>query len=106
MEFHHEPVMLKEVLQWLDVKPGGVYLDGTLGGGGHSEAILKRAGEGASLYGIDRDPAAIEAASRRLADYPGFHPIRGNFHDVMELLQEAGAPKLDGALLDLGVSSH
>ncbi len=106
MEFRHEPVLLQEVLQWLDVKPGGVYADGTLGGGGHSEAILQKAREGGVLYGIDRDPAAIEAASRRLANYPGFHPIRGNFHDVKELLKEAGAPKLDGALLDLGVSSH
>ena len=106
MEFRHEPVLLKEVLQWLDVKPGGAYADGTLGGGGHSEAILQKAGESGSLYGIDRDPAAIGAASRRLSAYPGFHAIRGNFHDVKELLKDAGAPKLDGALLDLGVSSH
>lgn len=106
MEFRHEPVMLNEVLQWLQVKQGGVYLDGTLGGGGHSEAILQKAGEGGILYGIDRDKAAIAAASLRLAAYPGFHPIRGNFHDVKELLKVADAPMLDGALLDLGVSSH
>ena len=106
MEFRHEPVLLQEVLHWLDAKPGGVYADGTLGGGGHSEAILQKAGEYGALYGIDRDPAAIGAASRRLANYPGFHPIRGNFHEVKQLLAEAGAPKLDGALLDLGVSSH
>ncbi len=106
MEFRHEPVMLAEVLQWLNVIPGGVYADGTLGGGGHSEAILQKAENSGSLYGIDRDPAAIEAASRRLSAYPGFHPIRGNFHEAKELLKAAGAPKLDGALLDLGVSSH
>ena len=106
MEFHHEPVLRNEVLQWLDVKPGGAYLDGTLGGGGHSEAILIAAGEGGILYGIDRDRAAIDAASKRLGTYPGFHPIRGNFHDAKELLKTAGAEKLDGALLDLGVSSH
>ena len=106
MEFRHEPVLLNEVLQWLDVRPGGAYADGTLGGGGHSEVILKIAGEGGALYGIDRDPAAIEAASGRLLGHPGFHPIRGNFHDVKALLMEAGAPKLDGALIDLGVSSH
>ena len=106
MEFHHEPVMLSEVLTWLDVKPGGVYADGTLGGGGHSAAILQKAGESGILYGIDRDKAAIDAASTRLEAYLGFHPIRGNFHDVKELLNGAGAPKLDGALLDLGVSSH
>ncbi len=106
MEFYHEPVMLSEVLTWLDVKPGGVYADGTLGGGGHSAAIMQKAGESGILYGIDRDKAAIEAASRKLEAYPGFQPIRGNFHDVKELLKEAGAPKLDGALLDLGVSSY
>ncbi len=106
MEFRHEPVMLNEVLQWLDARPGGAYADGTLGGGGHSEAILKVVGDSGSLYGIDRDPAAIEAASGRLKAYPGFHAIRGNFHDVKALLLEAGAPKLDGVLIDLGVSSH
>lgn len=106
MEFRHEPVMLKEVLLWLHIKPGGAYADGTLGGGGHSEAILQNAGEGGVLYGIDRDKAAIDAASKRLEAYPGFQPIRGNFHDVKELLKAAGAPKLDGALLDLGVSSY
>lgn len=106
MEFYHEPVMLSEVLTWLDVMPGGVYADGTLGGGGHSAAIMQKAGESGILYGIDRDKAAIEAASRKLEAYPGFQPIRGNFHDVKELLKEAGAPKLDGALLDLGVSSY
>ncbi len=106
MEFRHEPVMLGEVLHWLAVKPGGAYADGTLGGGGHSAAILRTAGEGGSLYGIDRDPAAIAAASLRLGAYPGFHALKGNFHDAKELLGEAGAPPLDGALLDLGVSSH
>ena len=106
MEFYHVPVMLSEVLEWLDPKPGGIYADGTLGGGGHSEAILRLAGEGASLYGIDRDTAAIAAASRRLDTYPDFHPIHGNFHEAKELLTQAHAPLLNGALLDLGVSSH
>ncbi len=106
MEFHHEPVMLSEVLEWLAPRPGGIYADGTLGGGGHSEAILRLAGEGAFLYGIDRDTSAIAAASRRLQGYPGFHPIHGNFHEAKELLADVHAPFLDGALLDLGVSSH
>ena len=103
--FKHEPVLLHEVLEWLSPVPGGVYCDGTLGGGGHSEAILKAAGEGARLFGIDRDCSAIEAASERLRPFPGFTAIHGNFHDAKALLQEAGAPPLDGALLDLGVSS-
>ena len=105
MEFRHEPVLLQEVLRWMNVRPDGVYCDGTLGGGGHSEAILKASGGSAHLYGIDRDGHAIRAASERLKDYPGFTAIRGNFHDAKELLSEAGAGLLDGALLDLGVSS-
>ena len=105
MEFRHEPVLLKEVLQWMNVRENGVYCDGTLGGGGHSEAILKASGGTARLYGIDRDENAILAASERLKDYPGFTAICGNFHDAKELLAEAGAGLLDGALLDLGVSS-
>jgi len=105
MEFIHEPVLLNEVLQWMNVRQGGVYCDGTLGGGGHSGAML-RASEGtASLYGIDRDLMAISAATERLGQYAGFHALHGNFHDGKELLQAAGAPLLDGVLLDLGVSS-
>ncbi|MBQ7864781.1 MAG: 16S rRNA (cytosine(1402)-N(4))-methyltransferase RsmH, partial [Clostridia bacterium] len=105
MEFIHEPVLLKEVLQWMDVQPGGVYCDGTLGGGGHSGAMLRESGGTATLYGIDRDMMAINAASERLAQFGGFHALHGNFHDGKELLQAAGAPLLDGVLLDLGVSS-
>ena len=105
MSFQHEPVLLREVLEWMNVKPSGVYCDGTLGGGGHSEAILAASGGTASLYGIDRDMNAIHAAGERLARFPGFHALSGNFHDAAALLREAGAEKLDGALLDLGVSS-
>ena len=105
MEFRHEPVLLEEVLQWMNVRPDGVYCDGTLGGGGHSSAILQASGGTARLYGIDRDDAAIRAATERLKLYPGFTAIRGNFHDAKQLLEEAGAVKLDGVLLDLGVSS-
>ncbi|MBP5728558.1 MAG: 16S rRNA (cytosine(1402)-N(4))-methyltransferase RsmH [Clostridia bacterium] len=105
MEFRHEPVLLNEVLEWMNVRPDGVYCDGTLGGGGHSGAILKASGGTARLYGIDRDENDILAASERLKDYPGFTAIRGNFHDAKKLLEEAGAEALDGALLDLGVSS-
>ena len=105
MEFRHEPVLLAEVLQWMNVREGGIYCDGTLGGGGHSEAILKASGGTAKLYGIDRDEYAIRAASDRLQQFPGFTAIRGNFHDAKALLESAGAGLLDGALLDLGVSS-
>lgn len=105
MEFIHEPVLLQEVLEWMDVKPDGVYCDGTLGGGGHSGAMLHLSGGTATLYGIDRDMTAIEAATARLREFPGFHALHGNFHDGKALLMAAGAPKLDGVLLDLGVSS-
>ena len=102
MEFHHIPVLLNEVLHYLNPQPGQVFADGTLGGGGHSGEILKAMGEG-TLYGIDRDLSAIAAASERLSVYPGFHAVHGNFHDVKALL---GDVQLDGGLLDLGVSSH
>ena len=105
MAFVHEPVLLAEVLQWMNVRENGVYADGTLGGGGHSGAMLEASGGTATLYGIDRDENAIAAATARLEQYPGFHAIHGNFHDVKALLSQAGAPPLDGALLDLGVSS-
>ncbi len=104
--FYHLPVLYAEVLQWMRPGPGGVYLDGTLGGGGHSEGILQAAGEGATLYGIDRDPEAIAAATARLKGYAGFHALHGNFHDAALLLKAQNAPPLDGALIDLGVSSY
>ena len=103
MAFHHIPVLLPKVLSALDPQPGQVFADGTLGGGGHSEAILQRIGDTGLLYGIDRDPAAIAAASRRLADYPAFHAVHGNFHEIKTLLPGV---RLNGGLLDLGVSSH
>ena len=106
MAFEHVPVLLDEVLEWMQPKADGAYCDGTLGGGGHSGAILAASGGTATLYGIDRDPAARVAAGERLAKYAGFHVLAGNFHDGKALLQEAGAPMLDGVLLDLGVSSH
>ena len=103
MAFHHIPVLLAEVLDALFPQPGGVFADGTLGGGGHSEEILRRIGETGMLYGIDRDPAAIAAAAARLGGYPGFRAVHGNFHEVKALLPGV---RLNGGLLDLGVSSH
>lgn len=106
MEFHHIPVLFDEVMEWMQPRADGVYADGTLGGGGHSEGILRLSGGTATLYGIDRDEDAIRAAGERLKGYPGFHAIHGNFHDAKALLAAADAPPLAGALLDLGVSSH
>ncbi len=100
--FHHVPVLFDEVMQWMAPRPDGVYLDGTLGGGGHSEGILRLSGGTARLYGIDRDGEAIAAASARLGAYPGFRAIHGNFHDAKALLGAVDAPPLTGALVDLG----
>lgn len=107
MEFSHEPVLLEEVVAALKPRAGGVYLDGTVGGGGHAAALLARAGQDALLIGIDRDPAALAAAGRRLATLPGRTIlVRGNFRDLKAILAEHGIAAVDGVLLDLGVSSH
>lgn len=104
--FHHVPILLFECLEGLSPRPGGVYLDGTLGGGGHAEAVLERIAPEGRLYGIDRDQDALQAASSRLAAYGDcFVPIHGNFKQAAELLRERGVTSLDGILLDLGVSS-
>lgn len=104
-EFHHIPVLLNECLEGLDIKPDGIYVDGTLGGAGHSSRIAARLTTG-HLYGIDRDSDAIAAATERLGGDGRFTAVRGNFHDAKELLKERGVTELDGVLLDLGVSSH
>ena len=102
--FYHLPVLLEEVLTGLDIKPEGVYIDGTCGGAGHSREIAKRL-SGGTLLGIDRDPDAVRAASERLAPY-GFRVARGNYSDIRYIARENGIEAADGILLDLGVSSH
>ena len=105
-EFHHIPIMLGEVLELLAPERGGIFVDGTLGGGGHSEGILKRLTDG-RLYGIDRDGEAIAAASERLKPFGDkFKAIRGNFFDMKSLLANEGVTGVEGILLDLGVSSY
>ncbi len=101
---YHVPVMAEEVISALAPVPGGVYADGTLGGGGHSALILEAMKDTGALYGIDRDEEAIRFASERLKGYRSFHPVHGNFHDVLTLLP--GGLRLKGGLIDLGVSSH
>lgn len=102
--FYHLPVLLEEVLAGLDIKPDGIYIDGTCGGAGHSREIAKRL-SGGTLLGIDRDPDAVCAASERLAPY-GFTAARGNYSDIRDIARENGIEAADGILLDLGVSSH
>lgn len=107
MAFVHKSVLFEETMQLLQVHPGGVYIDGTLGGGGHSAGILERSAPDGRLIGIDRDGAALEAASVRLAPYgQRVTFIRGNFADMLTLTDTALHGAVDGVLLDLGVSSH
>lgn len=106
MSFNHISVMLTPTVDLLNVRKGGVYVDGTLGGGGHSEEILRRLEGTGHLYGIDRDGDALAAATARLAGAGNFTAVRGNFHDVRALLAAQGIEKIDGMMIDLGVSSY
>ena len=104
--FKHLSVMLHETVDMLNVREGGVYVDGTLGGGGHSAEILRRLNGTGHLYGIDRDNDALAAATARLGGAGNFTAIKGNFHDVKQLLAERGVDRIDGMMVDLGVSSY
>ncbi|MDX1439495.1 MAG: 16S rRNA (cytosine(1402)-N(4))-methyltransferase RsmH [Rubricoccaceae bacterium] len=106
---YHAPVMAAEVLEGLVWAPDGLYVDATLGGGGHSEAILAATAPLGRVIGIDQDADALEAAADRLEDAAQegrFSVLKGNFRDLGRLLKEAGVDQVDGILLDLGVSSH
>ncbi|MBR2736131.1 MAG: 16S rRNA (cytosine(1402)-N(4))-methyltransferase RsmH [Firmicutes bacterium] len=106
MEFSHVPVLFQETIDSLSVRPDGVYVDGTLGGGGHSEGICSLLGPDGILIGIDRDTDALEAAAERLKDVR-CHTIfvHGNYTDIKEIIRREGISAIDGAVLDLGVSS-
>lgn len=105
MEFSHVPVLLNEAVDGLNIKPNGIYVDGTAGGGGHSAEILKRIRLG-KLISIDRDPDAIAAVTERFKDNENSIIIKGNFSDMKSLLNHRGICQVDGVLLDIGVSSH
>ncbi|MCD8010899.1 MAG: 16S rRNA (cytosine(1402)-N(4))-methyltransferase RsmH [Lachnospiraceae bacterium] len=106
-EFRHVPVLLEPVLEQLCIRPDGIYVDGTLGGGGHSAEIVKRLTEGGRLIGIDRDEAAIEAAGARLAPFGDrITVVRANYGEIRRVLDDLGIDRVDGILLDLGVSSY
>ncbi|MBP3701716.1 MAG: 16S rRNA (cytosine(1402)-N(4))-methyltransferase RsmH, partial [Lachnospiraceae bacterium] len=107
MEFKHISVLLEETIDSLQVKPDGIYVDGTLGGGGHSYEICKRLGEGGRLIGIDQDEAAIRAAGERLKEFGDRVTIvRDNYVNFASVLDKLGVDRVDGILLDIGVSSH
>ena len=105
MEFHHIPVMLHECMEGLNIQPEGIYVDGTAGGAGHSSEIAKRLTKG-RLIALDQDPDAIAAASERLKPYPAAQVIRANFRNMAEVLAELSILRVNGVLLDLGVSSR
>ena len=106
VSFEHLSVMPKEVLHWLQPTTGGIYLDGTLGGAGHSRLILEAA-TGSRLIGLDRDPDALQEAAEILAPYGNRVSLHhATFDQAGQILQQLGIDGLDGMLLDLGVSSH
>lgn len=107
MEFNHTSVLLAETIENLNIKPAGVYLDGTLGGGGHAFEVAKQLTEGGRLIGIDQDEDAIAAAGERLFSYrERVTLVRDNYVNAPQILSSLGIPKVDGILLDLGVSSY
>ena len=107
MGFEHKSVLLNETIEGLNTKPDGIYVDGTLGGGGHAYEVCRRLGEKGSIVGIDQDAAAIEAASARLKDFgEKVTIVRSNYCDMKSKLHELGIDKVDGIVLDLGVSSY
>ncbi len=106
MEFKHIPIMLNEVIENLNIKPDGTYVDGTLGGAGHSSEIVKKLSKDGLLIGIDRDQDALNASHERLKEYDNVRYIWGKHEDIKSILQGLGIKSVDGILLDLGVSSY
>lgn len=106
MEFKHTPVMLNECIEGLNINPDGIYVDGTLGGAGHSKEIAKRLSKKGMLIGIDRDEEALKAAKENLKEFSNVKYVHGNHDEIKEILEEFNIDKVDGILLDLGVSSY
>ena len=107
LEFSHKPVMLEECMQGLALKEGGIWFDGTVGGGGHSYEILKRTSPSGRLIATDLDDEAIAAANKRLSEFSGrFSIYKSNYKDFARVFDEAGVREIDGAILDFGISSH
>ena len=106
MEFKHIPVLLNETIEGLSINPDGIYVDGTIGGAGHSKKIIEKLSDKGFLIGIDRDEEALKAAGENLKGYKNFKLVHGNHDDIKTILSELGIDKVDGILLDLGVSSY
>ena len=106
MEFKHKPVLLEETINGLNIKQHGIYVDGTLGGAGHSKEILKQLSSKGLLVGIDRDEEALKAAKENLKEFQNVKYIHGNHDEITEILESLEIKEVDGILLDLGVSSY
>lgn len=106
MKFVHKPVLLEECIKGLNIKPDGIYIDGTLGGAGHSKKILENLDEKGLLIGIDRDEEALSVAKEKLKEYNNVKYIYGNHDDILSIIKNLNIKKVDGILLDLGVSSY
>lgn len=106
MEFNHKPVLLEETIKGLNIKKDGTYVDGTLGGAGHSREILKHLSPNGQLIGIDRDEEALQAAQKNLQQFKNVQYVHGNHDEIEEILEKLKIDKVDGILLDLGVSSY
>ena len=106
MNFDHKPDLLQECIEGLQIKPDGIYIDGTMGGAGHSIEIVKRLSSEGKLIGIDRDEEALKASKERLAEYKNVTYIHDNHDNIKEILQKLEINQVDGILLDLGVSSY
>ena len=105
MDFHHVSVLLEESIEGLNIKPDGIYIDGTAGGAGHSREIAKRLTTG-RLIALDKDPDAVTIATERLSEFPCATVVHSDFAEIPAVLDRLGIEKVDGVLLDLGVSSH
>lgn len=106
MDFLHKPVLFDEAIASLNIRPDGIYVDGTAGGAGHSRAIAQRLGLNGKLISIDRDPDAVRVVKERLAEYPMAVVVQSEFSRLNQVLDTLNIDKIDGMLLDLGVSSH
>lgn len=106
MTFSHKPVLLEETINALNINPDGIYVDGTAGGGGHSSEILKRLSPNGRLISIDQDPDAIETVTNRFKDFSNSIICKGNFSDVVSIVNSLGFDSIDGIMLDIGVSSR
>ena len=108
MEFNHKSVLLDETIESLNINPDGIYVDGTLGGAGHATEVCKRLSKNGRFIGIDQDEDALTVAKERLSKFKDvkIDVVKSNYHEIRKVLEDLGVEKVDGILLDIGVSSY